>query len=230
MTCPSCGRVSDAAARFCPGCGSTLLSAPTSAPAMPARNPAMSATTAETVSFASPMPMAGAGAAVAAPGGYAAPPQVVTNISMTQAGPSVVVVQAPSGGPNLLIRALWFLFIGLWVGAFCTSLAWLLNVTIIGLPLGLYIINRLPQIMTLKPTPSNLQVVAQNGVVVISQGGPTQQPFLLRAVYFLLIGWWLSGLWLAFAWALIGVTFGLGLPLAFVMFNAVPAVTTLRRS
>jgi len=47
--------------------------------------------------------------------------------------------------------------------------------------------------------------------------------------YFLLIGWWLSGLWLSTAWGLVGITFGLGLPLAFWMFDRTPAIVTLAR-
>ncbi len=60
-----------------------------------------------------------------------------------------IVVQ-PSG-PNIIIRVLWFLFIGLWLGAIVSSIAWLCNVTIIGLPLGLWLIDRLPTIITLRP-------------------------------------------------------------------------------
>jgi uncharacterized membrane protein YccF (DUF307 family) len=83
--------------------------------------------------------------------------------------------------------------------------------------------------MTLKPTTAGLQVSVQNGVVVVQQGHPEQQPFMLRALFFLLIGWWLSLIWLNLAWALAGFTLGLGLPLSFWMFNRSPAVTTLRR-
>jgi hypothetical protein len=63
----------------------------------------------------------------------------------------VVVVGPQNAGPGLLVRGLYFIFIGCWLGAMCTTLAWMLNATVIGLPSGLMIINRLPQIMTLKP-------------------------------------------------------------------------------
>jgi uncharacterized membrane protein YccF (DUF307 family) len=55
-----------------------------------------------------------------------------------------------------------------------------------------------------------------------------QNPFVLRAVYFLLIGWWFSALWLTVAWALSASV--IGLPFAFWMFNRIPAVITLART
>ena len=55
-----------------------------------------------------------------------------------------------------------------------------------------------------------------------------QRPFLLRAIYFLLIGWWFSGVWMAVAYvALLTIV---GFPLAFWMYGRVGAVTTLYRS
>jgi hypothetical protein len=125
------------------------------------------------------------------------------------------------------MRSLWFLFIGLWFGAFWTAITWLFVISLIGLPLGLLMVNRLPQVMTLKPAAFHLRITVQNGVVVVSQGWAPQRPFLARMLYFLLVGWWASGLWLLMAWVFAAIW--LGLPLAFWMFNRVPAVTTLAR-
>jgi hypothetical protein len=156
-------------------------------------------------------------------------PQIINNITVAAPAPTVVVVGPQKTGPGLLVRSLYFLFIGGWLGAFCTELAWLLCATVIGLPLGLMIINRLPQIMTLKPRDTNLQVTVANGVVVVQHSGAVQRGFLMRTLYFVLVGWWASFLWLNLAWALTLFTFGLGLPLAFWMFNRTPAITTLAR-
>ncbi len=129
-----------------------------------------------------------------------------------------------ASGPNLLIRALWFLFVGWWLGGIVVSVAWLLNVTIIGLPLGLYPLNRLPTVFTLRPQEQSWRRTPDGEW----QQGTEQLPFLVRALYFLLVGWWFSGLWLAAAYA-VGLTI-VGLPLAFIMFNYAGAVTTLYRS
>lgn len=249
MRCVNCDSINYDGARFCVRCGAALAAPAQQAPATAAQ-PAPAAFSnaaptyaapppyADATTYAAPPPYANA-TAYANPGvaqpiyGYPPAPQVVNNITVAASAPApappFVVVQQNASGPSLIVRVLWFLFIGLWLGAICTVLAWLLNVTIIGLPLGLYIINRLPQIMTLKPVASHLQVTMQNGVAVVSQVRAPQRPFLVRALYFLLVGWWASGLWLLVAWLLVGATLGLGLPLAFWMFDRVPLVTTLGR-
>lgn len=136
------------------------------------------------------------------------------------AGVKPFVIQ-PSG-PNLLIRALYFVFVGWWLGAIVSSLAWFLNVTIIGLPLGLYLMNRLPAIITLRPSEAQWQFVGNE-----LRGGGQQRPFWQRALYFVAVGWWFSGLWMAAAYFL--TLSIIGLPLAFWMFGRVGAVTTLYR-
>jgi len=132
-------------------------------------------------------------------------------------------------GPGLLIRVLWFLFIGWWLGLIWVLIAWFFNLTIIGLPLGLFMINNTPQVMTLQPTRVQTVVDARNGTQVIRQLPLEQPPFLLRALYFLVIGFWFSLVWMLLAWLISLVTLGLAFPLSFWMFNRVPCVTTLAR-
>jgi uncharacterized membrane protein YccF (DUF307 family) len=125
--------------------------------------------------------------------------------------------------PNLLLRIIWFILVGWWLTGILSAAAWALNATIIGLPLGLWIINRLPFVATLRPIESFYQI--ENGVVI---SGVEQRPFLIRAIYFLLVGWWLSGLWMAVAYVLLISV--IGLPFAFWMYGRIGAVTTLFRT
>src|SRR5215210_3312712 len=60
--------------------------------------------------------------------------------------------------PSLVLRVLWFIFVGFWLGGIVTAAAWALNVTIIGLPLGLWVLNRIPTVMTLRPMRRTLTV------------------------------------------------------------------------
>mgnify|MGYP001503077238 CR=1 FL=1 len=138
---------------------------------------------------------------------------------------TVTTVYTTERGVNLLLRAIYFLVFGLWFSAVWAGVAWALSVTIIGLPLGLWMLNRLPQVTTLRPQRGNLVVVA--GGEVYSAKVP-QRPFLVRAIWFVLVGWWLSALWLTVAWALCTVI--VGMPFGFWMFNRVPAVITLART
>ncbi|MHB1131637.1 MAG: YccF domain-containing protein [Chloroflexota bacterium] len=126
-------------------------------------------------------------------------------------------------GPNILLRLLWFVLVGWWLGLLVSGLAWVLNLTIIGLPLGLMLINRLPVIVTLRPQEQSWRL---EGNVLVK--GQQQYPFLVRALWFFFIGDWLSGVWLLVAYAAL-LTVVL-IPLAFWMYGRIGAVTTLYRS
>jgi hypothetical protein len=52
--------------------------------------------------------------------------------------------------PGFLTRSLYFVFVGWWLGGLWLGGALALMTTLVGLPLGLWMINRLPQVMTLK--------------------------------------------------------------------------------
>ena len=127
-------------------------------------------------------------------------------------------------GPGLLVRALYFILFGLWFSGIWAVVAWVLCVTIIGLPLGLWMLNRLPQVVTLRPSRNDLVVMSTGRVI---ERNVPQTPFLLRAIYFLLIGWWLSAIWIAVAWALCASI--IGMVIGFWMFDRVPALITLAR-
>jgi uncharacterized membrane protein YccF (DUF307 family) len=140
-----------------------------------------------------------------------------------------VVVQVGQQGPGCLVRALWFVFVGWWLGQLAVLSAWFLNLLILTLPLGMYILNRLPQIFTLRPSSVQWQVQQVNpDVAVVSAVEVPQRDFWVRTVYFVLVGWWFSLIWLEVAW-LAGLTLIL-LPLSFWMFSMSAAVTTLRRT
>jgi uncharacterized membrane protein YccF (DUF307 family) len=129
----------------------------------------------------------------------------------------------PVRAPNLVLRVVWFILVGWWLTGILSAAAWALNATIIGLPLGLWIINRLPFAATLRPIESYYRV--EDGRVV---SAVEQRPLVIRAIYFLLVGWWLSGLWMALAYAfLLSV---IGMPIAFWMYGRIGAITTLFRS
>lgn len=137
--------------------------------------------------------------------------------------PKVVVKRANE--LPFLVRVLWFFIVGLEATAVWILVAWALNVTIIGLPLGVWMLDRVPQVLTLK---------ARGGAYVYDAFGegrfiPDRQvPFLLRAFYFLLFGWWLSLLWAIVAYLFCATI--IGLPIGLLMLNSLPFVTTLHHN
>ena len=133
------------------------------------------------------------------------------------------VIIAKSSGPNILIRLIYFVVIGWWLGLLVSVFAWLLNLTIIGLPLGLMLINRLPGVITLRPQEQSWRL---EGYTLVKD--QAQYPFIVRAVWFVVVGWWLSAIWLVTAYAAL-ITVIL-IPLSFWMYGRVGAVTTLYRS
>jgi uncharacterized membrane protein YccF (DUF307 family) len=122
-----------------------------------------------------------------------------------------------------LLRVIWFFAFGWELTAGWILVAWVLNLTVVGLPLGVWMLNRVPQVLTLKARPGMWQEDKSGR----RYQDVKQAPFLLRAVYFLLIGWWLSLLWAVVGY-LLCVTI-VGLPLGVMMLNGLPAVTTLQR-
>lgn len=141
-------------------------------------------------------------------------------------GQTTVYVNA--SGPGCLIRILYFLFIGWWLALIWILVAWFLNITIVGLPIGLSMLNRVPQVMTLSPGSNNVIVTQQaNGVMQIARG-QTQFPMAARIVYFILVGWWLSLIWTVIAYIL--SIFPFTWPIGFGMFNIIGFITTLRRN
>ena len=118
---------------------------------------------------------------------------------------------------SFLTRAVWFLLIGWWATVLVVNLAWAAMATVILIPIGIKIINLIPTVLTL----------AEPRGLSAPESGRGQHSLLVRAVYFVLVGWWLGFLW-ANAAAFFAITV-VGLPIAFWMFNRLPYVTSLYR-
>jgi uncharacterized membrane protein YccF (DUF307 family) len=118
---------------------------------------------------------------------------------------------------SLLVRALWFVFVGWWATPIIVNTAWLLNATIVLLPIGIKLINLVPTVLTLAEPRSLSEPESARG----------QRSFTVRAIYFVLVGWWLSLLWANVA-SFLAITI-VGLPVAIWMLNRLPYVTSLYR-
>lgn len=124
-----------------------------------------------------------------------------------------------------LLRVVWFFLLGWELAGAWILVAWTFNATLIGLPVGLWMIDRVPQVLTLKSRSGNWVVDYKSGR---GQYLPEKQlSWFVRLPYFLLIGWWLSLMWAAIAWLFCATI--IGLPIGILMLHALPAVTTLQQ-
>ena len=87
---------------------------------------------------------------------------------------------------------------------------------------------RRPSILTLRPR-TRTWVLGQDaeGRQVVSEAGRPQVAWYVRGVWFVLVGWWASALWMSVAWA-VQLTV-IGIPIALLMFNRTPFVASLYR-
>jgi uncharacterized membrane protein YccF (DUF307 family) len=139
-----------------------------------------------------------------------------------------VTEKTGSQGPGLLVRILWFVFLGWWLAGLANLLGYLLCLTIIGLPAGFMLFNRIPSILTLRPRTVHMTTtVGDDGAVYVTEAIVEQRGFFLRAIWFLVIGWWLGAIWSAVAFTLCVLV--ITLPLGVMAYNRLPAVMTLRR-
>jgi uncharacterized membrane protein YccF (DUF307 family) len=131
-------------------------------------------------------------------------------------------------GPTLGVRALWFVFVGWWATGIVSAVAWVAMVTLIGLPLGIWLINRIPTVLTLRPRTSyRYQYTDELGRLVTIDESITQPPWYVRGLWFILVGWWASLFAMTIGWMLCVLI--LTLPIGLWIFNRVPAVASLYR-
>src|SRR4051794_25752724 len=94
-------------------------------------------------------------------------------------------VDAPRG-PGCLVQLLWYLFIGWWAPPLWAAVAWALLVSVVGIPLGIWMLNRIPLVVALRdPRDVRYRMTSiGKGGWVYEETRVEQYPFLLRAAYF----------------------------------------------
>jgi uncharacterized membrane protein YccF (DUF307 family) len=142
-----------------------------------------------------------------------------------QPGQPQVTVEMKQHG--IIVRALYFIFIGWWWGLVVAFFGWFLYATVIGAPLGIKVLNAVPGAISLKGREKQLKLTqTQEGYEVTTERIEQRR-------------WWIRVLWYPFglvfsffaillAWLL--CVFLITLPLGIMLFNKVPAIASLYRS
>ena len=80
---------------------------------------------------------------------------------------TVIVTQQ---NPGCLTQLLWFALIGWWAGQLWMAAAWFLMITIVGAPLGVAMMNRLPQVIALRGQTTGVEVTRIGNLEYVSRG------------------------------------------------------------
>lgn len=162
------------------------------------------------------------------PGGYGAPTQSMNmnnTVNVSVGGPVIIAPQTQN--LPFIVRALWFLCVGWWLSGIAIAVGYLLIATVIGMPLGFALLNKIPQVTTLRPRNQTLGVTTQNGVTTMMYQDQEQYSMWIRAIYFVLVGWWAGLLWLSAAWLLQLPI--ITMPISILMYDRAPGIITLHR-
>ena len=76
-----------------------------------------------------------------------------------------------------ILRALYIVLVGSWLTLARINLDWSAGATVIGLPLGLWMLNRVPQVLTLRPLAVEPHMCGKGGRVHIRTTSIRQQPW-----------------------------------------------------
>lgn len=136
------------------------------------------------------------------------------------ANPAGVPTVVVSERPGCLLQLLWFVFVGWWLGLAAIGFAYVMFVLVLTIPLGVAVLNHVPELIALRPSP---RAMTPYGSIQVPQ-----LSILVRTLWFLLVGFWLAALALALGYALCVTV--IGIPIGFLIFDAVPGLLTLRRT
>jgi uncharacterized membrane protein YccF (DUF307 family) len=153
-------------------------------------------------------------------------PEATTTVDVKVQTPQMII--APRQGPGFLARAVWFVLIGWWLTAIMIVIAYVLALSILGLPFAFYLFNRIPAFLTLRGRSKTYQVeTTAAGTRYLASANIEQRPMWMRAIWFICVGFWFGAIWMAVAYVLCVLI--VTMPFGIAMFNRVGAVMTLMR-
>ncbi|MDD3718089.1 MAG: hypothetical protein PHP28_05435 [Actinomycetota bacterium] len=138
--------------------------------------------------------------------------------------PQPIVIKVKTHG--LIIRALYFCFIGWWFGLFWALLSWVMYATVVFAPLGVVMLNKVPGAISLKARERNMRVITDESGYTAKLENAEQFPLWVRVIYYPFgLAFSLAAIFLGWFLCVALIT----LPLGILVFNRVPAIASLHR-
>lgn len=135
---------------------------------------------------------------------------------------NVVIIQKDSGHP-IILRFIWMIFIGWWLSAVFYITGAFLTLLIVTAPLGMLVMQKLGWAFSLYSESSDPTIIQAGNTTIIMEAQQTS--FIIRFIYFIVIGWWVGFIAMIVAW-LLGVII-VGLPLSIMIMNRMGKIMTL---
>lgn len=125
------------------------------------------------------------------------------------------------------LRMIWFAFVGWWLSAIWAIAAWLCILFMPSRTLGLRMLGGSTWIMALRVPGADCDAVVADTLQRLQDDRIQQHRTLPRLLYAVVIGWWLSFIWLVIAW---GRSLSIQCrPSGQASFMRLPRVMTLRK-
>jgi uncharacterized membrane protein YccF (DUF307 family) len=151
---------------------------------------------------------------------------VHSNVNVNVAMPSIHMSMQSSSLPFAL-RAIWFVCVGWWLSGLFIVAGYLCLLSFVLMPVGFWILNRIPQAQTLRARNRSMATEFRDGAIHFTESNAPQYPWYARLVYLVFVGWWAGLAWLWVAW-FFGILI-LTLPLSIWMIDRTPGVITLQK-
>tara|TARA_B100000945_G_C19932052_1_gene390025 strand:+ start:63 stop:515 length:453 start_codon:yes stop_codon:yes gene_type:complete len=140
---------------------------------------------------------------------------------------SSVVLINQNKKPHIVIRLLWIVFIGWWLSGIFYFVGAILTLLIITSPLGMVVLQKMGWAFSLYEESKDITIVNQGGITTVTDSSQeTWTAFLIRYIYFILIGWWAGIICWGIA-SLFGLTI-IGLPVTILIMDRLGKVMTLK--
>lgn len=127
----------------------------------------------------------------------------------------------------MALRMAWLVLIGWWFSAIWVAIAWLALLLGFTESAGMQMLVELPRLVRLRAPDDRRRDIVDDTLFRLEESLLIQRPLVLRLLYVVAVGWWLSIIWAVVAW--LGSLSLQTRPAPLTMFMRLPAVMTLRR-